>query len=166
MRLYGAILGFLISAACAMAGVVEDYASKLAPLIDPAKLATLRERGANPRVQKAVYWLVAGRVDHADPAKVLDVAFRSLGMTNIAGAEMTKASLLRNLRIAERLGCLDAEGLAEMRKGHAATVRRGPYAGDQLSVDSIFVTAMPPLIPPNRALARSVPRREVCRKRS
>ena len=33
-------------------------AQNLAPLIDPAKLATLGKRGANPRVQKAVYWLL------------------------------------------------------------------------------------------------------------
>lgn len=33
-----------------------DYAKNIASLIDPAKLATLRARGANPRVQKYVYW--------------------------------------------------------------------------------------------------------------
>jgi hypothetical protein len=31
---------------------------------------------------------------------------------------------------------LDEAGLAEMRKGNAATVRNGPYEGDQLSVDT------------------------------
>jgi len=45
-------------------------------------------------------------------------------------ARLTKAALLRNLDIAEKLGCLDADVLAEMRKGNAPTVRRGPYAGD------------------------------------
>lgn len=144
IRLQGVILAFVLSVVCAMAGVVEDYAKKLAPLLDPAKLATLRERGANPRVQKAVYWLATGRADKADPAKVVDVALRSVGMTNTAGAEMTKAALLRNLTIADRLGCLDAEGLAEMRKGKAATVRHGPFAGDQLSVDHIIPRAVVP----------------------
>ena len=33
---------------------VDHHAAKLANLIDPAKLATLRERGANPRIQKVV----------------------------------------------------------------------------------------------------------------
>ena len=51
---------------------------------------------------------------------------------------------MRNLDIAEKLGCLDAEGLAEMRKGRAPTVRRGPYIGDQLSVDHIIPRAVVP----------------------
>ena len=38
-----------------------DYAKRIAPLIDPAKLATLGKRGANQRVQKAVYWLAEAR---------------------------------------------------------------------------------------------------------
>ncbi len=33
---------------------VEVYARNVASLIEPEKLATLRERGANPRVQKYV----------------------------------------------------------------------------------------------------------------
>ena len=40
-----------------------DHAARIASLIDPAKLATLGERGANPRVQKAVYWLATARKD-------------------------------------------------------------------------------------------------------
>ena len=49
-----------------------------------------------------------------------------------------------NLGIAEKLGCLDAEGMTEMRKGKAPTVRRGPYKGDQLSVDHIIPRAVCP----------------------
>ena len=65
-----------------------DCAKRIAPLIDPAKLATLGKRGANQRVEKAVYWLAAA---------------------------LTKAALLRNLDIAEKLGCLDAEGMVGRR---------------------------------------------------
>ena len=36
------------------------------------------------------------------------------------------------------------EGLAEMRKGNAATVRRGPYVGDELSVDHIIPRSVVP----------------------
>ena len=74
VRRFGVTLVLLFSLAIAFAGPVEDYAAKLAPLIDPAKLAKLRERGANPRVQKAVYWIAKGREDKADPAKVVDAA--------------------------------------------------------------------------------------------
>ncbi len=118
-------------------------ASHIASLIDPSKLATLNERGANPRVQKAVYWLAVARERGEKPAKTLDRAIASAGYKG-AAARLTKAALLRNLDIAEKLGCLDAPGLAEMRRGLAATVRKGPYKGDPLSVDHIIPIAVVP----------------------
>lgn len=127
-----------------LAGKVEDYAERLAPLIDPAKLATLGQRRANPRIQKSVYWLVRAKQDRADPAKVVDLALLTVRMTNAQAAELTKAALLRNIEIADKLGCLDEEGLAEMKKGNAATVKRGPYGGDQLSVDHIIPRSVVP----------------------
>src|SRR5205814_6934471 len=63
---------------------------------------------------------------------------------NSDAAKLTKDALLRNLDIAEKLGCLDDAGLAEMRRGKAATVMRGPYKGDQLSVDHIVPRAVVP----------------------
>lgn len=120
-----------------------DYAQRIAPLIDPAKLATLGPRQANPRVQRAVYWLATARQAGQKPNWVLDVALTSAGMKKEA-AELTKAALLRNLDIADKLGCLDAEGLAEMKRGKAPTVKRGPYKGDQLSVDHIVPRSVAP----------------------
>lgn len=113
-----------------------EVAARIASLIDPAKLATLTGTGANPRMQKAVYWLEAARLEGLDPGAVATGAVAAAGMSGLA-AELTAASLARSHRIASQLGCLDEEGLAEMRKGNAPTVRRGPYAGDQLSVDHI-----------------------------
>lgn len=131
-----------LSVVCAVAGKVEDYADKIAPLIDPAKLATLGTRGANPRVQKYVYWLATATADKAQPSRVVDAAIRQAGYTNAQAVELTRKAMLRNLDIARQLGCLDADGLAEMRKGNAATVRRGPYKGDELSVDHIIPRAV------------------------
>jgi hypothetical protein len=48
------------------------------------------------------------------------------------------------LDIAEKLGCLDEAGLSEMRQGKSPTVRKGPYSGDQLSVDHIIPRAIVP----------------------
>jgi hypothetical protein len=46
---------FLLTAAISVSAAdTEGYAARVAPLIDPAKLATLGERGANPRAQKYV----------------------------------------------------------------------------------------------------------------
>lgn len=62
----------------------------------------------------------------------------------ILAAKLTKAALLRNLDIAEKLGCVDESGLAEIRKGKSATVPKGPYRGDELSVDHIIPRAVVP----------------------
>ena len=118
-------------------------AKNLAPLIDPAKLATLGKRGANPRIQKAVYWLTTAASNSAAPAQVIDTALKEVGMKGEAAA-LTKQALLRNLDIASKLGCLDEEGLAAIRRGNAPTVRRGPYTGDKLSVDHIIPRAVCP----------------------
>ena len=133
----------LLSALCCLAGTVEDYSRKIAPLIEPSKLATLRVRGANPRVQKVTYWLAKAKADKVEPAAVAGDAVRIAGYKGEA-AEMTSSAMVRNLDIATKLGCLDAEGMSEMRKGNAATVKLGPYAGDQLSVDHIIPRAVVP----------------------
>jgi hypothetical protein len=78
----------------------SDAAANIASLIDTAKLATLGERGANPRIQKAVYWLAAARTNGKKPSAVLDSAIRQAGYTNKLAAKLTKAALLRNLDIA------------------------------------------------------------------
>jgi hypothetical protein len=142
VKVITAILLGLLASHLAFAGSVEDYAGKIAPLIDPAKLATVGARGANPRVQKITYWLASAKAENVSPAKVADAALLKVGVTNSAAMKLTKDAMLRNVTIAERLGCLDQSGLDEMRKGHAATVRRGPYAGDELSVDHIIPRAV------------------------
>ena len=120
-----------------------DYASRVAPLIDPAKLATLGERGANPRVQKYVAQLAEAQKKHVPVSRVVAQAVALAGMKGEA-AKLTAEAMLRNLTIAERLGCLDKAGLRDMRRGQSPTVRRGPYRGDQLSVDHIIPRAVVP----------------------
>ena len=120
------------------AATLESYAANIAQLIAPAKLATLGPRGANPRVQKIVYWLESARSDGQPPEKVTAEAVRISGMTNAAAIALTENAMLRNLKIAGELGCLDKDGLAEMRRGKSPTVKRGPYAGDKASVDHII----------------------------
>jgi hypothetical protein len=46
---------------------IESHAGKLAALIDPAKLATLATRDANPRIQKAVAILADAESKKLDP---------------------------------------------------------------------------------------------------
>ena len=135
-------VGWLLLAA-QVAAAAEDCAHHIASLMEPAKLVTLGERGANPRVQKAVYWLAMAQRQGEKPGRVLGRAVALAGYKGSA-AKLTKAALLRNLDIAEKLGCLDDAGLAQMRRGDGARVRKGPYKGDELSVDHIIPRAVVP----------------------
>ena len=116
----------------------------IANLADPDKLATLGERGANPRVQKITYWLATARAEGHDPGTVADAALARFGWKGTPKGELTKAAMIRNVTIAERLGCLDPAGLADMKRGQSPTIQRGPYAGDELSVDHIIPRAVVP----------------------
>ena len=134
---------FLVPLLLAVAVCAEDYAAKITPLIEPANLAMLGKRGADSRVQKCVYWLAEARINGQSPKKVAQAAVSKAGYNKKAAA-LTKAELLRNLDIAEKLGCLDADGMAKTRRGDAPTVRKGPYAGEIASVDHIIPRAVAP----------------------
>lgn len=138
-------LATLLIASLALSKEPLTHAQKIAALIDPAKLSTLAPRGANPRVQKYVAQLFEAQQAGLDPVKCATEAAALAGMKGDA-AQLTVEAMVRNLRIAGQLGCLTAEGLAEMRRGRSPTVTRGPYAGDELSVDHIIpLSVMPEL---------------------
>lgn len=120
---------------------LNDFARIVAPLVDPTKLATVGERAANPRLRKVVYWLETARRSGISPASVADHALASVGVNGNA-AILTRDALLRNLAIAERLGCMGSAGMADLRKGQSPTIRRGPYSGQELTVDHIIPRAV------------------------
>jgi hypothetical protein len=134
-----------VAFSCSLAGAatLREEAEKLAALIDPAKLSTLRERGTNPRIHKAVALLETADANRIKPKAVCEAAIKKVNM-NAAAGELTKAALLRNLDIARKLGCIHAAGLKDMRRGRAPTIQRGPYAGDELSVDHIIPRTVVP----------------------
>jgi hypothetical protein len=39
-------------------------------------------------------------------------------------------SLIRNVTILERLGCLDMSGMDKLRRGITPTITKGPHAGE------------------------------------
>ena len=108
---------------------------------DPAKLATLGERGANPRLKRIMYYLALARAGGADPGNVIDEAQRQNGSLDTPRAALVKTGLLRNLKICDGLGLLTPENLAGLRRGAAPTVTRGPYAGQTAEVDHIVPLA-------------------------
>jgi len=121
--------------------VGAECARQITRLISPTLLANLG--GAGERVQKCVCWLAVARQGGQSEPEVIDAAQQRHTVSK-ARKDLTKTMLLRNLDIADRLGCLDAEGMAEMRQGKAATVRRGPYQGEPLGVTHIIPQAVCP----------------------
>jgi hypothetical protein len=107
-------------------------------------LATLRERGANPRVQQVTAILWQAKQDGHDPAKVAERAVERIGWGGTEKGRLTAAAMVRNLTIVERLGGTAPEDLADMRRGRTASVRKGPYAGEVISVDHIIPRAIAP----------------------
>ena len=127
---------------CSFAGA-DTIREALVNLCDPAKIATITaERGANPRVRKICYWLEMARRDGRDPANEMREVMVTVGWGGSAKGDLTSDAMVRNRVIAERLGCLDDAGMADLRRGKAPTIRTGPYAGDKLSVDHILPRAV------------------------
>ena len=108
----------------------------VAQLSDPAKLATLGERGANSRLNKLVYWLDMAQHGWMTPTTVIDMA-QTVNGTREPRATLVKDSLVRNLKIAGELGLLTTENLERLRHGKAATATRGPYTGESVEIDHI-----------------------------
>ncbi len=137
------LLAVLLFCCLGAAAGPANYARNIAALITPEKLATLGPRGANPRIQKAVAQLEAARLGGLKVEKVAADAVALAGYRKDA-AKLTGDALVRNHEIAAKLGCLDAAGLAEMRRGRSATVQKGPCKGQELSVDHIIPRAVVP----------------------
>jgi hypothetical protein len=52
--------------------IAADFANFLAPLIDPAKLDTLKgKRAATPRLRKACYWLQMAHTSGFDAGEII-----------------------------------------------------------------------------------------------
>lgn len=99
------------------AASLDQHADKLASLIDPAKLATLGQRGANPRIQKAVAILADAQADILDLGAVCAAAIAKVKMKPTA-RELTRAVLLRDLDIAKKLGCLNSDEAGGLMHEH------------------------------------------------
>jgi hypothetical protein len=123
-----------------------DEASQIAALIDPAKLATLKIRGANPRILKIVAILYAAKTSGKNPVEIVNGAVVQIGWQDTYKGRLTAAAILQNLEILEELGSTTSEDIAEMRKGQSPIVRKGPSTGDIVSVDHLIpVRAAPEL---------------------
>ena len=73
-----------------------------------------------------------------------DKAVELIGWAGTEKGRLTSAAMVRNITILERLGSTTPEDLEDMRHGRAATVRKGPYIGEVLSVDHIIPRSVAP----------------------
>jgi hypothetical protein len=147
-----ALIALFLLAAGHTASAVDAARTALVSLCNPAKIATLEgDRAANPRVRKIAYWLEVARQSGRDPKAEMDAVMAQLGWGGTLKGELTAAAMARNRTIAERLGCLDAEGMERMRRGKSPIVKFGPYAGEKLTVDHIIPRAVSPSL--DRVLA-------------
>jgi hypothetical protein len=95
MRLLATFFCWLLLVSQAVAAQV-DHAWLIANLIAPTNLATLvGQRAANPRVQKAVYWLEMARKEGETPERVLDRALARAGYQGAAAALAKDRLLLK-----------------------------------------------------------------------
>ncbi len=144
--LYAALLLCALHAAAGRAPA-NTVRTALVSLCDPAKIATLTsDRAANPRVRKIAYWLEVARQQGRDPQAEMDAVMEAVGWGGTLKGELTSKAMVRNRIIAERLGCLDEEGMERMRRGASPTVKRGPYAGEKLHVDHIIPRSVSPAL--------------------
>ncbi len=129
----------------------------IASLSDPAKLATLGERGANPRLNKIVYWMFEAYDHGGSPEAAVKWAQR---LNNEQGlrAEMVHDALMRNWKIARELGLLTPENLSKLKLGHAADVTYGPYLGESVEIDHIVPFSLAPEVGNELANLEMLPR--------
>ena len=84
----------LLLNSCGKAEERNEFAANLAPLLDPAKLDSLKgKRAATPRLRKACYWLEMARRAGRDPGEVTDQAHALLTPHSTKRLRCQKGSL-------------------------------------------------------------------------
>jgi len=125
------------------AWAASDWLAPLAEQSDPAKLATLGKRGANPRINRIVFYLHQAQQAGTTPDTALDQAFRQNGTTGLV-AVLSKETQLLNYQHAQDWGLLTPENLADLKTGEAPAITRGPHAGQDTDVDHIVPVSLAP----------------------
>lgn len=128
----------------------------IANLTDPAKLDRLGDRGANPRLNKAVYWLDKAERRFLPPGATITLS-QTINGTGGHQAKLTRDSLLRNLKIAHELGLLTTPNREKLRRGHAAIITLGPYEGETVEIDHIVPFSLAPELGNNLANLEMTP---------
>lgn len=124
----------------------DEIASQiLAPLLDPAKVATLKgDRPANPRLYKVLGWLETARQAGGDVSKVIDKAQAVAGYGGSLGAQADKNAILWSRGRLENYGCFTPEGIAKMKRGGSPEITKGEHSGDSIALDHVLPRSIVP----------------------
>jgi hypothetical protein len=115
----------------------------LSRLMDPGNPAMQTQREASAQMNRIVFSLNDARNKGLSP----DTAIRWAQWLNGAKgprAGLVKESLLQNLRNADDLLLFTPANRERMRRGTAAKIVRGPYAGQAVAVDHIVLLSLAP----------------------
>jgi hypothetical protein len=129
-----------------MAQEPQEIAKKiLPPLLDPAKVATLKgDRPANARLYKVLGWLEMARQGGGDASKVIDQAQAVAGYQGSKAGIADKAAILWNFGNLQKWGCFTSEGLKGLRKGESPEITLGAERGQKLALDHVLPRAVVP----------------------
>lgn len=110
------------------------YARQIAEWI---ALPKPRDPPVDDKAFRCVAALADARPAGLDPAEVAVKAVALAGLPQLLG-QLTQEAILRNLKTAEDMECLDPQSVAAMRIGHAPSIRHKSHTGDQLKVHPII----------------------------
>jgi hypothetical protein len=117
----------------------------IGPLLDPAKEDTLKgPRPINARTYRLLYWVEMARRAGGDVSGILDTAQQLARYHGSPRAKADALAIIGNRDKLEALGCFDAAGMAELRRGHGPTITNGPDAGRGVEPGHIFPVSITP----------------------
>lgn len=156
---------FLLFAFLALPLRADIAADILAPLLDPAKVATLKgDRPANARLYKVLGWLETARQGGGTVSGVIDLAQTAAGYAGSVGAKADKAAILWTFQKLEAWGCFTPDGLAELKKGGSPTITKGDHAGTGIALDHVLPRAIVPELAARFYNLEAIPAKENLRK--
>ncbi len=133
----------------------------LAPLLDPAKVATLKgDRPANVRLYKVLGWLETARQAGGDVSEVLDKAQVAAGYSGTVGAKADKAAIIWSRKKLEDFGSFTPEGIAKLKKGGSPEISKGDHAGDSIALDHVLPRSIVPELEARFYNLEALPARE------
>lgn len=125
------------------ANAASAWETPLKEQTNPAKLATLGERGANRRVNRIIFYLHQANQSGTSPRNALEWAFTQNGTAGLA-ATLTMETQLLNYDHAVNWGLLTEDNLVKLKHGKAPTITKGRYQGQATDVDHIIPISLAP----------------------